>query len=72
MAPSAVLSPSNPKPLAQLDEALKRRTGSSLISIIELHLRAVGSGPTLDYESAMEFLAQFEPLSAMARKRRIN
>ena len=52
--------------------ASKRRTGSSLISIIELHLRAVGSGPTLDYESAMEFLAQFEPLSATARRRRIN
>lgn len=58
--------------LAQLDEAMKRRIGSSLISIMAVHLRAVGSGPTLDFESADAFLVQFRPLIETARKRKIN
>ena len=58
--------------LATLDLALKRRTGSSLISIIETHLRAVGAGPSLDFQNADAFLAQFAPMvdAALELKRR--
>ena len=58
--------------LANLDFALQRRTGTGLMAAVEMRLRAVGTGPSLDHESAAGFFAQFEPLVEMARKRRIN
>jgi hypothetical protein len=58
--------------LETLDLAKKRRTGGGLMPVIEMHLRAVGCGPSLDYESAAAFLAQFQPLVDMARRRMIN
>ena len=57
--------------LSNIDAAMRTR-GAGLVSIIEVYLRAVGSGPTLDYADATVFLTQFEPLVTMARKRRIN
>ena len=32
---------------------------------------AVGAGPTLDFADAVSFLAVFEPMVEMARKRRL-
>jgi hypothetical protein len=58
--------------LSTLDLALQRRIGSKLMSVIELHLMSVGSGPELDYESATGFLAQFEAMIDAVRKQRIN
>jgi hypothetical protein len=58
--------------IATLDLAMKNRVGSGLMPIIELHLLAVGGGPTLDYESATAFFAQFKPLVDLARKPKIN
>jgi hypothetical protein len=58
--------------LANLDLAMKRRVGTGLMSVIEIHLLAVGGGPELDFESATEFLAQFEPIIDLARRRKIN
>ena len=48
--------------LSVLDLAMKNRIGTGLLPIIELHLRAVGGGPTHNYENATEFLRMFEPV----------
>lgn len=45
---------------------------ASMMPIIEVHLMAVGGGPTLDYADAAAFLAEFPPMIEMARRRRIN
>jgi hypothetical protein len=58
--------------LSVLDLAMKNRIGTGLLPIIELHLRAVGGGPTHNYENATEFLRMFEPVVDAVRKRRIN
>ena len=42
-----------------------------LMGVIEVHLLAVGSGPTLDYVDATAFLAQFEPTIDVALRRRL-
>jgi hypothetical protein len=39
------------------------------LNLIEVQLMCVGGGPTLDYESAAEFLAAFDPMIETARKR---
>lgn len=44
----------------------------ALIEIVEVRLMTVGGGPTLDYADATTFLAQFERLIDVARKRKIN
>ena len=44
----------------------------ALMPIIELHLRAVGWGPELDYAHAATLLATFQPVIDAALKRRIN
>ena len=54
--------------LANLDAAM----GGGLMQIIEVHLLAVGGGPTLDYADATAFLAEFKPMIDLARRRRIN
>jgi hypothetical protein len=58
--------------LSNLDAALKNRTGTGLMAIIELRLTACGTGPTLDYADAAEFIRTFEPLIDLPRKRKIN
>ena len=40
-----------------------------LMQIIEVHLLAVGGGPTLDFEDAAAFLAGFETVIEKVRKR---
>jgi hypothetical protein len=42
-----------------------------LMELIEVRLMCVGCGPTLDYADAMAFLAAFQPMIDMARKRRL-
>jgi hypothetical protein len=56
--------------LANLDTAMMKRVGTGLMPIIEIHLHAVGGGP--DFESATQFLAQFDRLIDIARKRMVN
>ncbi len=58
--------------LANLDTALTRRPGCGLLPIIEVHLAAVGGGPTLDYVNARDFLTVFESLVDLAHRRRVN
>jgi hypothetical protein len=58
--------------LSNLDVSMTKRIGTGLMPMIELHLLAVGGGPTLDYADADAFLAQFERLIDLARKRKIN
>jgi hypothetical protein len=56
--------------LSNLDAAWRSRFhGMTFLSMIEVQLMATGGGPTLDYADATEFLAAFEPMIAMARKR---
>ena len=43
-----------------------------LLDLIEVQLMCVGGGPTLDYADAAGFLAGFEPIIDLARKRKIN
>jgi hypothetical protein len=54
--------------LSNIDLALQRRTGTGLMPVVEMHLRAVGGGPTLDYADATAFLAEFKPMIDMARE----
>jgi len=42
-----------------------------LRDVIEVHLLAVGSGPTLDHADAAAFLAAFQPMIGAALKRRL-
>ena len=51
--------------LANLDAALR----GGVLDLIEVQLMCVGGGLTLDYESAAEFLAAFDPMIETARKR---
>jgi hypothetical protein len=54
--------------LENLDAAMRGK----LLSVIEVHLLAVGGGPTLDFSSATAFLAEFQPMIDMALRRRLN
>ena len=58
--------------IANIDEAMKRRTGNSVMRVLELQLRAVGCGPELDYPDAAALLAVFQPVidTALELKRR--
>jgi hypothetical protein len=38
---------------------------------VEVHLKCVGAGPTLDFADAAAFLAGFEPMIETARRRRL-
>jgi hypothetical protein len=40
-----------------------------LLDVIEVHLKCVGGGPTLDYADAAALLATFRPMIDMARRR---
>jgi hypothetical protein len=53
--------------LANLDAALR----GGLLSMIEVQLMCVGSGPTLDFADAAAFLAGFETMIEKARRRRL-
>ena len=53
--------------LANLNAAMR----GGLLDLIEVHLLAVGGGPTLDFADAAEFLVGFEPLIEKARRRRL-
>ncbi len=53
--------------LSNLNTALR----GELLGLIEVKLLAVGGGPTLDYESAADFLAGFETMIEKVRKRRL-
>jgi hypothetical protein len=56
--------------LANLDAAWRNRLhGMTFLSVIEVHLMTVGDGPTLDHADATAFLAAFQPMIEMARKR---
>ena len=58
--------------LANVDLALTRRTGCGLMPIIEVHLLAVGTGPTLDHLDAAAFLTPFTDIVEKVRARKIN
>lgn len=58
--------------LSAIDAALTRRTGCGLLPIIEVHLMAVGSGPTLDHATATQFLSPFTDIVETVRRRKIN
>ena len=51
--------------LSNLNTALR----GGVLDLIEVQLMCVGGGLTLDYESAAEFLAAFDPMIETARKR---
>jgi hypothetical protein len=53
--------------LANLNAALR----GGLLDLIELQLKCVGAGPTLDFEDAAEFLARFRPVIDAALRRRL-
>jgi hypothetical protein len=42
----------------------------ALLEVIEVHLLAVGGGPTLDFEDATAFLAEYQPMIDMVMARR--
>jgi hypothetical protein len=53
--------------LANLNTALR----GELLDLIEVQLKCVGGGPTLDFADAKAFLAGFQPMIDMALKRRL-
>ena len=53
--------------LANINAAMR----GGLLEVIEVHLLAVGGGPTLDFADASAFLARLQPLIDMALKRRL-
>jgi hypothetical protein len=53
--------------LANLNTAMR----GGLLDVIEVHLLAVGGGPTLDFADATAFLATFHPLIDIALRRRL-
>ena len=53
--------------LANLNTALR----GGLLDLIDVHLLAVGGGPTLDFADATAFLARFEAVIEQVRKRRL-
>ena len=52
--------------LANLNAALR----GGLLDVIEVRLRCVGAGPTLDFADSSAFLAGFQPMIDVALKRR--
>jgi len=54
--------------LATINEAMR----GGRLSVLKVHLMAVGGGPTLDFADATAFLATFQPAIDMALRRRIN
>ena len=54
--------------LATINEAMR----GGLLSVLEVHLMAVGGGPTLDYADATAFLGEFKPAIDMVLARRRN
>jgi hypothetical protein len=54
--------------LATINEAMR----GGLLSVLEVHLMAVGGGPTLDFVDATAFLATFQPAIDLVLRRRIN
>jgi hypothetical protein len=54
--------------LANLNAAMR----GGLLEVIEVHLKCVGGGPTLDHADATAFLAAFQPVIDMALTRRLN
>jgi hypothetical protein len=42
------------------------------MSVIEVRLMCVGAGPKLDFQDAKAFLAEFQPLIDVARKRQLH
>jgi hypothetical protein len=53
--------------LANLNTALR----GGLLDLIEVQLKCVGGGPTLDFQDAAEFLAGFQPAIDAALSRRL-
>ena len=53
--------------LANLNTALR----GGLLDLIEVQLKCVGGGPTLDFQDAAEFLAGFQPAIDAAISRRL-
>ena len=53
--------------LANLNTALR----GGLLDLIDVHLLAVGGGPTLDFADATAFLAGFGAVIEQGRKRRL-
>ncbi len=53
--------------LANLNTALR----GGLLDLIEVQLKCVGGGPTLDFQDAAEFLARFQPAIDAAFRRRL-
>jgi hypothetical protein len=53
--------------LANLNTALR----GGLLDLIEVQLKCVGGGPTLDFQDAAEFLARFQPVIDAALRRRL-
>lgn len=58
--------------MANIDAAMVKRTGSGVMRVLELQLRAVGCGPEMDYPDAAALLATFQPVIDAVRKRKIN
>jgi len=54
--------------LANLNTALR----GGLLDLIEVQLKCVGGGPTLDFQDAAAFLAGFQPMIDMALARQLN
>ena len=54
--------------LANINTALR----GALLDVIEVHLLAVGAGPTLDHADAAGFLAAFQPLIDLVLARRLH
>lgn len=54
--------------LAMIDDA----TDGVVMAAVEVSLLAVGSGVAFDYADAATFLASFDPIIALARKRMMN
>jgi len=53
--------------LANMNEAMR----GGLMSVIEVHLKCLGRGPTLDFQDAAEFLAVHQPAIDAALRRRL-
>ena len=53
--------------LSNLNAAMR----GGVLDLVEVQLMAVGAGPTLDYENAVDFLAVFDPVIDKVRKRRL-
>jgi hypothetical protein len=53
--------------LANLNTAFR----GGVLDLIEVQLKCVGGGPTLDFEDAAEFLARFQPVIDAALRRRL-